>query len=222
MMQRTGATGWKREDVVGCILAGGLARRMGGGDKPLRNLNGKPVLAHVIARLAPQVEALVLNANGDPARFAAFPLPVAADPVEGFAGPLAGVLAGLLWARGNHPRSRFVVTVAGDTPFYPDDLVSRLLAAAGSEDEIVLARSDDGLHPVFGLWPVSAAADLERFLKEGETRKVLAFTDRHPHRSVHFPAHGGTGDGGGLDPFFNINTAEQLAEAERFAREFDA
>lgn len=117
--------------LVGCILAGGLARRMGGGDKPLLTLDGLPMLSHVIARLAPQVETMLLNANGDPARFQDFGLPVAPDPVEGFAGPLAGVLAGLTWARANAPQAEGIVTVAGDTPFFPRDLVAKLLEACG-------------------------------------------------------------------------------------------
>ncbi|MBA5776604.1 molybdenum cofactor guanylyltransferase MobA [Stappia sp. F7233] len=211
-----------RKDVIGCILAGGLARRMGGGDKPLRDLAGKPVLAHVIKRLSPQVGAIVLNANGDPARFDDFSLPVIADPIGGFAGPLAGVLAGLLWARDNHPEAHFVATVAGDTPFFPQGLVARLREAAKSGGEIVLARSNEGLHPVFGLWPVTTAGDLERFLQDGETRKVLAFVDRHPHRSVLFDTYPGRRGAEGIDPFFNINTAEQLAEATTLARELDA
>lgn len=199
-------------NVVGCVLAGGLARRMGGGDKTLKELAGKPMLAHVIARLRPQVRCVMLNANGDPARFSAFGLPVEADPVEGFAGPLAGVLAGLEWARANEPDAEFVVSVAGDTPFFPRDLVSRLLSASLSPGEIVLARSDEGMHPVFGLWPVPLADDLRDFLENGETRKVLAFVDRHPNRSARFDAV--SGETGTFDPFFNINTPEELETAE--------
>ncbi len=207
-----------RADAVGCVLAGGLARRMGGGDKPLKSIAGRPMLVHVVDRLKPQVGAMVLNANGDPDRFAAFGLPVAADPVEGFAGPLAGVLAGLDWARRNAPKARFVATVAGDTPFFPEDLVSRLYAAAADHAaKIVLARSATGLHPVFGLWSTALADDLEHYLVTEESRKVLAFVDRHPHHAVSFgnvesaePA---------ADPFFNVNTPEELAAAEQRFRE---
>lgn len=200
------------EKIVGCVLAGGLARRMGGGDKTLKVLAGRPMLAHVIERLTPQVRSIMLNANGDPVRFSAFGLPVEADPVEGFAGPLAGVLAGLEWARANEPAAEFVVSVAGDTPFFPKDLVARLLSASLSPHDIVLARSDEGMHPVFGLWPVSLADDLKDFLEKGETRKVLAFVDRHPNRSAGFDA---TRTGSAtFDPFFNINTPEELETAE--------
>ncbi len=199
---------------VGCILAGGLARRMGGGDKPLLTLGGEAMLARVVARLRPQVDGIVLNANGDPARFAGFGLPVAADPVDGFAGPLAGVLAGLDWARRHAPGAGGVVSVAGDTPFFPVDLVARLLGAGdGDADRIVLARSDGHMHPVFGYWPLSVADALAAFLREGTTRKVLAFVDRHPNAVADF-----TPPAGAPDPFFNINTPEDLEAAETRAR----
>ncbi len=162
----------------------------------------------------------MLNANGDASRFAEFGLPVAADPVEGFAGPLAGILAGLNWAAANRPSAPFVISVAGDTPFFPRDLVARLSDAAATPDDIVLARSAEGLHPVFGLWPLSLAADLDRFLRQGETRKVLAFVDRHPNRSVSFdPDQAG---GIGFDPFFNINTPEELEKATAVCKELAA
>ncbi|NRG18345.1 molybdenum cofactor guanylyltransferase MobA [Rhizobiales bacterium] len=203
-------------NVVGCVLAGGLARRMGGGDKTLKKLAGRPMLAHVIERLSPQVRRVMLNANGDPDRFSHFGLPVEADPVEGFAGPLAGVLAGLEWVKANEPDAEFVVSVAGDTPFFPGDLVTRLLSSGLSPRDIVLARSDEGMHPVFGLWPVSVTDDLRDFLENGETRKVLAFVDRHPNRSARFDAVSTETDT--FDPFFNINTPEELEIAEALYR----
>jgi molybdenum cofactor guanylyltransferase len=203
--------------IAGVVLAGGRATRMGGGDKPLRELAGRPMLARVIERLEPQVSAIVLNANGDPARFAAFGLPVVPDSVEGFAGPLAGVLAGLRWAEAAAPGCRFAVSVAGDTPFFPRDLVSRLIAAGGGrEDRIVLAASPDGLHPVFGLWPLRLADALERFLTEGEARKILAFTDRHDRTEALFDNVQVAGET--VDPFFNVNTPEEAARAEAIAR----
>lgn len=209
-----------RQGMIGCVLAGGLARRMGGGDKTLKPLAGRPMLAHVLERLAPQVDAMVLNANGDASRFAEFGLPVAADPIEGFAGPLAGVLAGLNWAAANAPSASFVLSAAGDTPFFPHDLAARLKDAAGSAEKIVLARSAEGLHPVFGLWPLSLKDDLEFFLKEGETRKVLAFVDRHANCNVFFePAIAG---GIGFDPFFNINTPDELEKATALCKELAA
>lgn len=205
-------SGNQSEAIVGVLLAGGQSRRMGGGDKCLLKLAGRPLLAHVIDRLRPQVSSMVLNANGDPDRFSGFGLDIVADPVEGFAGPLAGVLAGFDWARETAPQARWVVTAASDTPFFPADLVPRLLAATGnSYPAIVLASSQGRLHPVFGLWPTALADDLRAALLSG-TRKVLDWTDRHTMMSEEFaPANVG---GGTIDPFFNANRPDDLAEAE--------
>ena len=200
-----------KTDVTGVLLAGGLARRMGGGDKGMRLLAGRPMIEHVIERLRPQVGALVLNANGDPARFSSLGLPVAADPIEGFAGPLAGVLAGLMWAKAHVPAAVFVVSAATDTPFFPRDLVERFLdAAAGRSNRVALARSADGLHPVFGLWPIALAGDLDHALRSG-TRKVLDWTGRHDTVEVKFQG----ADMLGVDPFFNVNTPEEIALANK-------
>jgi molybdopterin-guanine dinucleotide biosynthesis protein A len=196
-------------DTVGLLLAGGLARRMGGGDKSLKPLAGRPLLAWVVERARPQVGALVLNANGDPGRFAGFGLPVAADSVPGFAGPLAGVLAGLEWALANAPDARWVASIATDTPFFPPDLVARLRDAAERENaEIACAASGGRTHPVFALWPVRLAGDLRRALVDEGVRKIDAWTARHRVAEVPFPAEP-------LDPFFNLNTPEDVAEAER-------
>ena len=196
--------------VSGVILAGGQSRRMGGGDKSLLELAGKPMLAHVIERLAPQVGRMVINANGDPARFAGFALPVVADTITGFAGPLAGVLAGMRWSAANAPEARWIVTAAGDAPMLPAALVSRLIAGVADRDgAIVLAKSAGGVHPVIGLWPVALAADLEDQLRSG-MRKVLDWTDRHGTVAVDFPMLrvGGVE----VDPFFNANTPQELDE----------
>jgi molybdenum cofactor guanylyltransferase len=194
--------------VAGVILAGGQSRRMGGGDKGLLELAGKPMLGHVIGRLGPQVGELVINANGDPARFAAFGLPVVADTVAGFAGPLAGVLAGMRWSAARAPSPRWIVTAAGDAPLLPLDLVSRLRAAAeGASKPIVLARSAGEVHPVIGLWPVALADDLENALVHG-VRKVLHWTDRHGTVAVDFPMV--RIGGREIDPFFNANTPQEL------------
>jgi molybdopterin-guanine dinucleotide biosynthesis protein A len=199
----------QRTGVVGLLLAGGLSRRMGGGDKCLRPLGGRPILAHVVERARPQVGTLLLNANGDPGRFTDFGLPVAADVVEGHAGPLAGVLTGLEWAHAHAPSARWVVSMATDTPFFPRDLVQRLLAAiAGGQAELACATSLGRTHPVFGLWPVTLASELRRTLVEEGVRKIDAFTARHGVAVVEFAAPG-------FDPFFNANLAEDLAEAER-------
>ena len=188
---------------AGVILAGGLATRMGGGDKCLLPLKGVPMLASIVARLAPQVGAMALNANGDAARFASFDLPVIADSVAGFAGPLAGVLAGLDWAAGQGHTS--IVTVAGDTPFFPEDLVARLTAETeGMAAPLVLARTPDGRQPTFGLWPVALRDDLRAAL-EGGLRKVVLWTDQHGGRMAEFPD---------AEAFFNINTPEDKDRAE--------
>jgi molybdenum cofactor guanylyltransferase len=195
-------------EVTGVILAGGQSRRMGGGDKGLLDLAGKPMLAHVIQRLAPQAGRLVINANGDPARFARFGLPVIPDTVTGFVGPLAGVLAGLRWSAANASSARWIVTAAGDAPMLPPDLVRRLAAAvAGRPAGIALARSSGELHPVIGLWPVALADDLEDALRHG-VRKVLHWTDRHGTIAANFPAMR-IGDLQ-IDPFFNANTPQEL------------
>ena len=201
--------------IAGIVLAGGLSRRMGGGDKCLRLLAGKPILAHIIERARPQVEALALNANGDPARFAAFGLPVVADSVAGFAGPLAGVLAGLDWAAANRPGATHVASFAGDAPFLPRDLVARFAAALDEGYELACAASQGRAHPVFGLWPLRLRQELRRALAEEEIRKVDIWTARHRLATVDFPS-------GPIDPFFNANHPEDLAEAERLARSLPA
>jgi molybdopterin-guanine dinucleotide biosynthesis protein A len=197
-----------RGAVTGVVLAGGQSRRMGGGDKGLLELAGRPMLAHVIARLGPQVGRIVISANGDPQRFARFGLPVVADTVPGFAGPLAGVLAGMRWSAANAPAARFVATAAGDAPLLPADLVARCLEAVRDrKGGIALAQSGGALHPVIGLWPVALADDLEAQLAAG-VRKVLAWTDRHGTVPVPFTfVRAGATE---IDPFFNANTPEEL------------
>lgn len=204
--------------VVGVVLAGGLSRRMfehagARGDKALLDLAGQSMIAHVIARLSPQVARMIVNANGDPARFALLGLPVVADTVEGFVGPLAGVLAGLRWAAHETPAATHIVTVSADAPFLPDDLVARLVAAeSGARGAIAMARSEGELHPVIGLWPVALADDLEVALRSG-VRKVLAWTDGYGTLPVDFASV--VIAGRRVDPFFNANTPEELDEARR-------
>jgi molybdopterin-guanine dinucleotide biosynthesis protein A len=194
------------------LLAGGLSRRMGGGDKCLRSLGGRPILERVIERARRQVDKLVLNANGDPDRFARFGLPVVADVVPDFAGPLAGVLTGLEWAGARRPDCDWVVSIATDTPFFPGDLVARLLAAVAAEGaQLACAASGGQPHPVFGLWPVALAGELRRALLDEGMRKIDAWTARYRLAVVEFPI-------GPVDPFFNANRPEDLAEAERLLR----
>jgi molybdopterin-guanine dinucleotide biosynthesis protein A len=197
--------------VVGVVLAGGRSSRMGGQDKCLASLAGRPVIAQVIARLGPQVATLALNANAEPSRFASFGLPIIADRVEGQAGPLAGLHAALAWARECGANIRFVVTVACDTPFLPGDLVRRFLAALEETGrECCVARSGEGVHPVIGLWPVGIAGKLDAALDQGQ-RKASAWAEQQGAVEVFFPP---TQLGGrAIDPFFNINRPEDLAEA---------
>ena len=203
--------GSKIGPIVGVILAGGRAERMGGGDKGLRTVGGKAIMARVIERVRPQVDALVLNANGDPARFAAFDLPVAPDSIPDFAGPLAGVLAGLGWAAANRPQAQYIVTVPADGPFVPRDLVRHLADTLATEDaELVTAASGAQTYPVVGLWPVSLRQALHDALTKEGVRKVDAWTRRFRRAIAAFPAEP-------VDPFFNANTPDDIAAAERLA-----
>jgi molybdenum cofactor guanylyltransferase len=195
------------KSILGVILAGGQARRLGGGDKALQEVAGRPLLAHAIERLEPQVSRIALNANGDASRFDAFGLPVIPDTVGGFAGPLAGVLAGLEWAAENAPECNRVVTVATDAPFFPDDLVARFVAATENQKtDLACAETGGRTHPVFGLWPVSLREDLRHALVEEDLRKVDLWTARHSLSVVSFPVSV-------VDPFFNINRPEDVTAA---------
>ena len=195
--------------AVGVVLAGGKARRMGGGDKCLLTVGGRSILAHVVERFRPQVSSLLLNTNGDPSRFAEYGLPVVADVVEGFAGPLAGVLTGMEWAAEDAPNLPWVVSIAADTPFPPEDLVARMLAAVEEEEaEMACAASGGRAHPVFGLWPVRLKDELRRAVIEEEVRKVDVWTARYRLVEVDFACEP-------FDPFFNINRPEDLEAAER-------
>jgi molybdenum cofactor guanylyltransferase len=193
--------------IVGLLLAGGQSRRMGGGDKALRLIGGVPLLDRVIERMRPQVETLVLNANGDPARFAGFGLPVVPDSVPDYAGPLAGVLAGLDWTAEHRPDCAYVVSVATDAPFLPRDLVSRLVRGMeNSAADLACAASGGQPHPVIGLWPVRLREDLRRAVADETIRKVDVWTARHRLTIVPFPSEP-------LDPFFNANRPEDLTTA---------
>ena len=204
----------RRTDTLAVVLAGGLARRMGGGDKPLRPLAGRPLLDHVLDRIGPQVAATVLNANGDPARFAAYGLPVVPDGLPDHPGPLAGVLAALDWAAARRPDLPWVLSAPGDCPFLPRDLAARLHAAREAAGGVPLAcaRSAESgrTHPPIGLWPVALREALREALLAGE-RKIDRWTARHGCAHADWPAEP-------LDPFFNANAPEDLAEAERMLR----
>lgn len=200
--------------ALGVILAGGLATRMGGGDKCLIEVGGRTLLSRVVERLKPQVADLALNANGDAARFKDFDLPVLPDTIEGYAGPLAGVLSGMDWAAGQG--ASHIVTAAADTPFFPPDLADQLQRAAKQQSlPVALAATPDpkrgrARHPTFGLWPVALRDDLRTALEEG-VRKVVLWTDRHGTAEALFSADP-------FDPFFNVNTPDDKAVAEQIAR----
>ena len=197
--------------TLGLVLAGGLARRMGGGDKALIKVGSVAILDRVLERLRGACQTIVLNANGDPARFARYGLPVIPDSVPDFAGPLAGILAGLDWAAAHAPDIAWIVSTPGDCPFLPHDLVPRLHAArekAGTP--LACARSGDWRHPVVGLWPVALREDLRHALIEEGLRKIEVWTARHGVAVAEWPAKP-------LDPFFNVNTPKDAAEAERLA-----
>ena len=198
-----------RDDVLAVILAGGQARRLGGVDKALVSLAGRPLVAHVIERLRPQVGAIVLSANGDPARFAAFGLTVLADPFEENVGPLAGLAAGLRHASRLDRPPRFVATVAVDTPFVPTDLIDRLAAALPDDGRsLAIAATAGRLHPVAALHPVEEAEDLIAGLASGAQRRVMGWVESRPSVVVDFALDGGH------DPFANLNTPEDIAAAE--------
>jgi molybdopterin-guanine dinucleotide biosynthesis protein A len=198
-----------RSDIAGVVLAGGQSTRMGGGDKCLRDLGGRPILSHILDRARPQVDRLVLNANGDPARFAPFGLPVVADTVEGYAGPLAGVLAGLDWAAANAPEAMWVASFASDAPFFPTDLVERMRAAvAGDMADLACAASGGQPHPVFGLWRVDLREALRDAMVREKIYKVDRWTARYRLATVEYPA---VPD----DPFFNANRPDDLEAARR-------
>ncbi len=196
---------------LGVVLAGGLARRMGGGDKARLRVGGKSILERVLARLAPQCTAVIINANGDPGRFADAGLPVVPDSVPDFVGPLAGILAGLDWAAAHAPAVADIVSVPGDCPFLPRDFVARLWAARQAAGlPLACARSGEWRHPVLGLWPVALRGDLRQALVKEQLRKIEAWTARHGIAIADWPATP-------VDPFFNVNTPEDAAEAERIA-----
>jgi len=194
--------------TLGVLLAGGLARRMGGGDKGLQRVGGETIIARVIARLGPQCAGLIVNANGDPARLAFLGLPIVPDDVPGFAGPLAGILAALDWAAREVPDIAWVASAPTDAPFLPHDLVARLHEARAAADvPLACARSAGQAHPPIGLWPVALRADLRHALTVENERKIDRWTSRHGVAHADWPVDP-------VDPFFNANAPEDLAAAE--------
>jgi molybdopterin-guanine dinucleotide biosynthesis protein A len=199
------------ERTLGLILAGGLARRMGGGDKALIEIGGRTILDRVIETMVPQCDGPILNANGDPARFGRFGLPVVPDDIPDFAGPLAGILVGLDWIAANRPDLDWMVSVPGDCPFLPADLVDKLhVARAAAGAPLACAKSGDWRHPVAGLWPVALRTDLRRALVDEDLHKIEVWTARHGIAIAEWPDRP-------VDPFFNVNTPEDRARANDVA-----
>lgn len=197
--------------TFGLVLAGGLARRMGGGDKARLSVGGSTILDRVLSCLSAQCAGIVINANGDPARFADTGAPVVADNVPGFVGPLAGILAGLDWLAENRPDVAWMLSVPGDCPFLPDDLAERLHEARRAEGKpLACARSGEWRHPVVGLWPVALRGDLRKALTVDDLRKIEVWTARHGIAIADWPDKP-------VDPFFNVNTPEDAAAAEKVA-----
>ncbi|HYF52902.1 MAG TPA: molybdenum cofactor guanylyltransferase MobA [Salinarimonas sp.] len=195
--------------TLGVLLAGGLARRMGGGDKPLRTIRGRTILERASERLYGQCDGLILSANGDPARFAATGLAVVSDDVPGFAGPLAGVLAALDWAAANRPELEWIASAAADTPFLPRDFVARLHAAReAAGTPLACARSGGQAHPVNALWRIALREDLRHALVVEDLRKIDRWTARHGVAHAEWAVEP-------VDPFFNANTPEDVEAAER-------
>jgi molybdopterin-guanine dinucleotide biosynthesis protein A len=185
---------------------------MGGGDKALIAIGGVAILDRVLGLLRPACPEIVLNANGDPARFAGYGLPVIPDSVPDFAGPLAGILAGLDWAATKRPNIAWVVSVPGDCPFLPNDLVTRLHETRRQAGmPLACARSGDWRHPVVGLWPIALREDLRHALVAEGLRKIEVWTARHGVAIADWRAKP-------VDPFFNVNTPEDAAQAERLVR----
>lgn len=201
--------------VTGVLLAGGRARRMGGGDKCLKMLGGKSLLEHTLARAAPQVNRLILNTNSEPSTFSAFNLPIINDSVPGFAGPLAGVLSAMQWAQQHEPDSDWLVSFATDTPFFPPELVDQLLIAAEKEyAQIVVATSKGRRHPVFALWRIDLAEELRHALVDEKVRKIEAWSSRYRVAQVDFSQPH-------YDPFFNVNQPDDLTTANNLLCELE-
>ena len=200
--------------TLGLVLAGGLARRMGGGDKALIEVGGVAILDRVLERLRGACQPIVVNANGDPARFARYGLPVVPDGIPDFAGPLAGILAGLDWAAAHTPATEWLASVPGDCPFLPRDLVARLHAArAAASTPLACARSGEWRHPVVGLWRVDLRDDLRHALAVEGLRKIEIWTARHGIALASWPDQP-------FDPFFNVNTPDDAATADHVAQQY--
>lgn len=200
--------------TVGLVLAGGQATRMGGGDKGMRQIGGETILSRALSRIAPHCQSIALNANGDPSRFAAFGLPVVADSIADFAGPLAGILAGMDWVAANRPDVDWMASVPGDCPFLPRDLIPRLHTVRIAEGKpLACAKSGDWRHPVVAIWPVELREELRRALTDEGLRKIEVWTERYGVAIAEWPDEP-------IDFFFNVNRPEDLRKAEELTRQY--
>ena len=198
------------KNIIGVLLAGGLARRMGGGDKCLQTLGGNTLLSYAIDVARPQVSQLILNAAGDGSRFVEFNLPVVPDVVDGSKGPLAGVLTGMEWAAHNVTNCEWIVTFPTDAPFFPNDFVERMLEKVHNKNaDMACARSNERNHPVFALWPIKLAGELRRAMLEENLRKIDKWTAQYNIVNVDWSTDP-------YDPFFNINCPEDLEQAKEY------
>ena len=200
-------------DIPGIILAGGLSRRMGGGDKGLLMLGKTTIIERVIDKISPQVGSLAININGDSSRFPDYKLPIIPDSIKGYLGPLSGILAGMEWAFKNG--NRYIATVAADTPFLPDDFIKRLHAMVKSKNlnigiaaSRILSGDDVFIHPTFGIWEVALKDDLRDALAN-DTRKIMFWAKKFKLDYYYFDTSDKLSD-----PFFNINTPDDLEEAK--------
>jgi molybdenum cofactor guanylyltransferase len=204
------------ENITGVIIAGGRSTRMGGGDKSLLKIGDVTILQAVHHKLEAQVKDIAINTNSDDPRFKIGSTPCFSDTLANFQGPLAGLLASMQWVRENRPSTTHIVTIASDSPFFPDNLTAELAANAPDAETIIMAKSGGFNHPVFALWPVSLSNDLEKWLSDTGILKVMAWVRSHPHIFVDFPFEREN------DPFFNINTPEDLAIAQKIYQEQQA
>ena len=200
-------------DIPGIILAGGLSRRMGGGDKGLLMLGKTTIIERVIDKTLPQVGSLAININGDSSRFPDYKLPIIPDSIKGYLGPLSGILAGMEWAFNNG--NRYIATVAADTPFLPDDFIKRLHTMVKSKNlnigiaaSRILSGDDVFIHPTFGIWEVALKDDLRDALAN-DTRKIMFWAKKFKLDYYYFDTSDKLSD-----PFFNINTPDDLEEAK--------
>ncbi len=201
--------------TAGIILAGGQSRRMNGSDKALLPFGTGRLIDHIHQRLARQLPVLALNTNNDPAHFRDLGIPIIPDEIAGYAGPLAGILAGMEWASTQSDGFSHILTVATDTPFFPDNLCEKLSQQiADAPDRIVIASSAERIYPVFGIWPISSRGELRAWLADDENRRVMSWIAAHPHKSFEFPLTTTQTDQP-IDPFFNINTQEDILEAQK-------